>query len=210
MLPSLGHSYLAPEQNIRYSLCAYFLHWQLFRTADVYRHTHVRGINNTLMIFLSENTCSDGKRRHEKTGPHRLRLELELDHSVHLGLPRNFLEACLHSQFLNIPSDLHERRTGMAPASMLLFSPPLGQHYPTTTECRISCSQACPEPHSNPGPGDICTIVPLHHLLPHSPGCVCCLWNTDQYLCFTEFPFSRFEHAHELIDKLVKDWTKKK
>lgn len=176
MLPGRGHSYLAPEQNIHYSLrgdkCT-FLCWQLFRSANVYRHAHVQGINNT-WIFLSENTCSEHKWRPEKTGPHRLRLEVELDHSVHLGLPRDFLEACAHSQFLNIPSDLHGTTIGMAPASMLPFSSPRGQHYPTMTECRISCSQAGPEPHSNPGPGDICTIVPLHHLHRHSPGCVCC------------------------------------
>lgn len=74
----------------------------------------------------------------------------------------------------------------------------------------MSPSQTGPVLHSNPGPGDICAIVLPHHPYPQPPGCVCCLWNTDQYLCFTEFPFSRFEHAHELIDKLVKDRTKKK
>lgn len=210
MLPGHGHSYLAPEQNIRYSLhgdkCTFFMLAVISKCKCVQART-CPGHQHT-WIFLSENTCSEHKWKPEKTGPHRLRLEVELDHSVHLGLPRDFLEACAHSQFLNISSDLHGMTIGMAPASMLPFSPPRGQHYPTT-ECRILFSQAGPEPHSNPGPGDIFTIVPLHHLYRHSPGCVCCLWNTDQYLCFTEFPFSRFEHAHELIDKLVKDWTKK-
>lgn len=173
----LGHSYLVPEQKYLFSLCGdgcVYLGSYLEVQTCTRARTHTYPGHQQHLVSLSENTYNGGEWRPENTGPHRLSLEVERYYFVHLGLPRNFLEACLHSQFLNIPSDLHGVSIGMGPGTKLLFNPTLGQHYLTATECRISPSQAGTELHGNSGPGDICTIVPPHCLHPHPPGCVCC------------------------------------